>query len=71
MEINDMNNIENVRMMFYMSLSFFGFLRISELLNLKKKKRYNLRLRKKQINIKYTLFKNRSKRSRFYYLFIQ
>lgn len=37
MEINDMNNIENIRMMFYMSLSFFGFLRISELLNLKKK----------------------------------
>ena len=37
MEINDMNNIENVRMMFYMSLSLFGFIRISELLNLKKK----------------------------------
>lgn len=37
LEINDMNDIENIKMMFYMSLSFFGFLRISELLNLKKK----------------------------------
>lgn len=33
----DMNDIDNVKMMFYMSLSFYGFLRISELLNLKKK----------------------------------
>lgn len=37
LELNDMKIIENVKMMFYMTLSFFVFLRVSELLNLKKK----------------------------------
>ena len=37
LEITDMTPIDNVRMMFYMTLSFYAFLRISELLNLGKK----------------------------------
>lgn len=50
-----MNNIENVRMMFYMSLSFFGFLRISELLNLKKKDIiYDSEKNKLILNIRYS-----------------
>ena len=36
LQLYDMSEIENVRMMFYMTLSFFAFLRISELFSLRK-----------------------------------
>ena len=50
-----MSEIENVRMMFYMSLSFYAFLRISELLNLRKKDIvYDVARNKLIINIRFS-----------------
>lgn len=50
-----MSEIENVKMMFYMSLSFFGFLRISELLHLKKNDLYyDIDTNKLILNIRYS-----------------
>ena len=55
LEIYDMSDIENVKMMFYMSLSFFGFLRISELLNLKKNDLYyDVETNKLILNIRFS-----------------
>ena len=55
LELNDMSEIENVRMMFYMSLSFYAFLRISELLNLRKKDIvYDVARNKLIINIRFS-----------------
>ena len=55
LQIYDMNDIENIRMIFYMTLSFYGFLRISELLNLRKKDIvYDVQQNKLILNIRYS-----------------
>ena len=55
LEVLDMNDINNIRMMFYMTLSFFAFLRISELISLHKKDIvYDAKLNKLIITIRYS-----------------
>lgn len=50
-----MNEMDNIKMMFYMTLSFYAFLRISELINLKKKDiKYGPQLNKLIITIKFS-----------------
>ena len=55
LQIADMNDIRNLRIMFYMTLSFYAFLRISELLNLRKKDIiYDVNKNKLIINIRFS-----------------